>query len=83
MGKSPALIFKIMKMMNWQEYIDLNPEIMYGKPVLKGTRIPVDLIIEKLSLGETIEELLAAYPTISRDKILACLAYATAITVSD
>ncbi len=50
---------------------------MYGKPVLKGTRIPVDLITEKLSMGETVEDLLEAYPTINREKILACLAFVT------
>jgi uncharacterized protein (DUF433 family) len=62
-------------MINWKDYIELNPDIMYGKPVLIGTRIPVDLIIEKLSLGESMDDMLAAYPTINREKVLACLAY--------
>lgn len=65
--------------MDWREHIEQHPEVMYGKPVLKGTRIPVDLIIEKLSLGETMDDLLAAYPTLDRERILACLAYATAL----
>lgn len=65
--------------MDWRTYIEQNPKVMYGKAVLKGTRIPVDLIIEKLSLGETLEDLLAAYPTLGREHILACLAYATAM----
>lgn len=65
--------------MDWREYIEQNPQIMYGKPILKGTRIPVDLIIEKLSLGETLEDLLEAYPTLNRNHILSCLAYATAM----
>lgn len=38
--------------MDWREHIERNPDIMYGKPVLKGTRIPVDLITEKLSMGK-------------------------------
>lgn len=63
--------------MDWREHIEQHPEVMYGKPVLKGTRIPVDLITEKLSLGETIEDMLEAYPTLNREKILACLAYVT------
>lgn len=66
-------------MIDWKEHIEMNPDIMYGKPVLIGTRIPVDLIIEKLSLGESIDGILEAYPTISREKVLSCLAYATAL----
>ena len=65
--------------MNWRDHIDANPEILFGKPAIKGTRIGVDLIIEKLSLGETIEDLLAAYPMINEEKIYACLAFATAM----
>ena len=66
-------------MIDWKDHIELNPDIMYGKPVLIGTRIPVDLIIEKLSLGESIENMIAAYPTINREKVLSCLAYAAAL----
>ena len=47
---------------NWNKYIETNPKIMFGKPVIIGTRIPVDLILEKLSLGETTEQLLKSYP---------------------
>lgn len=63
--------------MDWRAHIEQSPEVMYGKPVFKGTRIPIDLITEKLSLGETIEDMIEAYPTLSREKILACLAYVT------
>ena len=48
--------------MDWRNHIEQNPEILYGKPIIKGTRIPVDLVTEKLSLGETNEDLLAALP---------------------
>jgi uncharacterized protein (DUF433 family) len=65
--------------MDWKNYISENPKILYGKPVIKGTRIPVDLIIEKLSKGETIDYLLSAYPHINREQILACLSYATSL----
>jgi len=58
--------------MNWQEHITTDPAIMYGKSVIKGTRIPVDLILEKLALGETLDGLLQAYPTVDR-KVLAAL----------
>ncbi|MBA4140857.1 MAG: DUF433 domain-containing protein [Segetibacter sp.] len=62
--------------MNWQEYIMSNPEIMFGKPCIKGTRISVDLVVEKLANGETIEYLLTAYPRLTKEGILACLQYA-------
>ena len=63
---------------DWKEHIDAKPEILFGKPVIKDTRIPVDLIIEKLSFGESIEELLEAYPRIKREQVLACLSFALA-----
>lgn len=63
--------------MDWRTYITQDPKIMYGKPVIKGTRVPVDLITEKLSKGETFDYLLSAYPHIKMEQLLACLAYAT------
>ncbi|HMV45083.1 MAG TPA: DUF433 domain-containing protein [Leptospiraceae bacterium] len=63
--------------MDVKEYITRDPKIMFGKPVIKGTRIPVDLILEKLALGETIEQLLLAYPKINQVSINACLLYAS------
>ncbi len=64
-------------MINWKEYITTDPEILYGKPVIKGTRIPVDLVLEKLAYGETIKDLLNAYPNIDKDSINACLLFAS------
>jgi uncharacterized protein (DUF433 family) len=63
--------------MVWQEYISSDPAVMYGKPVIKGTRIPVDLILEKLGSGETTSDLLLAYPNISMEAISACLYFAS------
>jgi uncharacterized protein (DUF433 family) len=62
--------------MNWQQYIENNPEIMFGKPVIKDTRIPVALILEKLGHGMTHDELLKAYPRLNIESIRACLFYA-------
>ena len=62
--------------MNWQEHIISSPEIMFGKPCVKGTRIPVDLVVEKLANGESIEYLLTAYPRLTREDIFGCLQYA-------
>jgi uncharacterized protein (DUF433 family) len=65
--------------MDYQDHIISNPEILYGKPTIKGTRIGVDLIIEKLAAGESIEQLMMAYPHITKEQIYACLSYATAV----
>jgi uncharacterized protein (DUF433 family) len=61
--------------MNYNERISLDPNIMLGKPVIKGTRIPVELILKKLSEGMTQEELIKAYPSLSKEDILAALSY--------
>lgn len=63
-------------MIEWRSHIESNPSIMYGKPVIKDTRIPADLILEKLSEGETIGELLEAYPRITQEDVFAVLAFA-------
>lgn len=52
---------------------------MLGKPCLRGTRIPVYLVLEKLGAGETTEEILAAYPQLTKDHIKAALQYAALI----
>lgn len=61
--------------MNYKERITTDPNIMLGKPVIKGTRITVELILRKLSEGMTMEELLGAYPHLKREDILAALSY--------
>lgn len=53
-----------------------DPKIMMGKPVVSGTRITVELILEKLSFGESIEQVLAAYPNLTREAIFAALSFA-------
>ena len=56
--------------------IEINPSVLQGKPVIRNTRIPVELLLRKLSEGATVEELLDAYPRITKDDIQACLVYA-------
>ena len=53
-----------------------DPEVMMGKPVVAGTRITVELILEKLAAGETTEQLLDAHPRLTREAIQAALAFA-------
>ena len=63
--------------MNYTKYIESRPDIMLGKPVIKGTRITVKLIIQKLSEGATHEELIKAYPSLTTKNIFIALAYAS------
>jgi uncharacterized protein (DUF433 family) len=62
--------------MNAYTMIETKPEVMLGKPVIKGTRIPVDLIVRKLGEGASFEDLLDGYPNLSREAIQAALIYA-------
>lgn len=61
------------------ERIAIDPEICHGQAHIKGTRIPVHQIVLMLANGDTIEELLTDYPSLERQDILACLAYAGAL----
>lgn len=71
-----AMSCKGVVMRNWREHIVSDPEILLGKPTVKGTRISVELILGWLAEGWTFEQLLEAYPHISRDDVLAALAFA-------
>lgn len=63
--------------------IDSNPAVMMGKPVVAGTRITVELILEKLAAGETIEDLLEAHPRLTRECVLAALGFAAKALKAD
>ena len=56
--------------------IEINPQVMLGKPVIRGTRIPVEVILRKLSEGATEADLLDAFPRLCRDDIQAAIRYA-------
>lgn len=60
----------------WEDRIEVNPEVLVGKPVVKGTRIAVEFVIDLLAQGWSEEEILHNYPTLSRKDVHACLAYA-------
>lgn len=62
--------------MNWKDRISFDPKVMFGKAVIKNTRIPVELILEKLAAGQSNEDLLKAYPRITLADIQACLLFA-------
>ena len=56
--------------------IEIDPDVMQGKPVVRGTRVPVELLLRKLAEGASFDDLLDAYPRLTADDIRACLAYA-------
>lgn len=59
--------------------ISIDPEICHGKACVRGTRIPVSLILGMLASGDSIDAILADYPSLGREDILACLAYGAAL----
>jgi len=59
--------------------IEINPEILSGKPVIKGTRIPVYVILNLLSEGYSINEIIEFYPDLTREDILECIKYASKV----
>tara|TARA_R110002124_G_scaffold282524_3_gene457734 strand:+ start:5098 stop:5328 length:231 start_codon:yes stop_codon:yes gene_type:complete len=62
--------------MGWQKYVDSDPQILFGKPKIKGARITVELILEKLGESLSEKELLESYPHITKSQIKACLQFA-------
>jgi len=63
--------------MPWSERITVDPEILAGKPVIRGSRMSVELILDLLADGKTEAEIVCEYPGITREDILACLSYAS------
>ena len=65
-----------MQQIDYKEYIEVNPEVRFGKPVIKGTRITVYDVLQWLASGMTHDEILADFPQLSENALLACLSYA-------
>lgn len=65
--------------MNWQDRITVDTKVLVGKPVVRGTRIAVELLIELLAEGWTREQILENYPQLTADDIQAALHYATEV----
>ncbi|MBE9168692.1 DUF433 domain-containing protein [Pleurocapsales cyanobacterium LEGE 06147] len=63
--------------MSWQERIIIDPEILVGKPVIKGTRLSVEFIIDLLAQGWSETDILRNYPRLTQEDIKACLSYAS------
>lgn len=63
-------------MSDYKEYIEINPEIRFGKPIIKGTRITVYDVLSWFANGLSTDEIIEEFPELSADQIKACLAYA-------
>lgn len=63
--------------MDWRDRISVDPRILAGKPVVKGTRISVEMVVDLLAAGWTHEQILDSYPTLSEGDVRACLGYAS------
>jgi uncharacterized protein (DUF433 family) len=60
---------------DWRSRISINPQVCFGKPCIKGTRLWVSLILDFLASGMSMEEILEEYPQLKREDIQACIAY--------
>ena len=65
---------------SWQHFVTSDPAVMHGQACIKGTRIPVSLVLGALADGMTVEEVVAEYPSLSPDAVSAALAYGAAVT---
>ena len=70
-------------MVEWRERIEVNPEVMTGEPVIKGTRLTGDHVVELLAEGWTTSQIIEEYPGVSAEDISACLAYASELIKSE
>ena len=61
---------------NWKDHIQSTPTVLRGKPRIKGTRIPVSLILGYLAAGDSFDDIIQEFPDLSKQQILACLDYA-------
>jgi uncharacterized protein (DUF433 family) len=76
MVRFTCLEARVRGFMDWRSRIVIDPKILVGKPVIRGTRIAVELVVDLLAAGWTHQQLVESYPHISEQDILACLTYA-------
>lgn len=69
--------------MKWQDRIMIDPAVLVGKPVVKGTRLAVEFVVDLLAEGWTEAEILEEYPILKPEDIRACLGYASAMLHSE
>lgn len=69
--------------MDWRDRIEINPKVLVGKPVIRGTRISVELVLQMMAAGVSEAEILDNYPSLSPDDLQACVAYAAELVASE
>ena len=69
--------------MDWRQRIEVNPQILVGKPVIKGTRISVELVVDLLARGYDVKQIIQQYDHLTAEDIQACLAYASDVLSSE
>ncbi len=71
-------------MADWRGKIVVDPDIMFGKPVIAGTRIPVENILRKLAQGRSVDDIITIdYPQLTKDQVLATIAYASDVVAME
>ena len=75
--KIPVHCCELESFMNWKEYISTDPNVLLGKPIIKGTRVSVELVLDRLADGWTHEAILRAYPNLTKQAIQAVFAFAS------
>lgn len=73
----------MFRSMRLPDRIEIRPDVMKGKPCIKGTRIPVYLLLQKMAAGETTEGILSAYPQLKAADLTACLEYAAQLAAEE
>jgi len=68
-----------MSRVDWRERVIIDPDVHHGDPCIKGTRIPVSVIVGSIADGTSVEEVCAAYPRLSLDDVRAAMAYAAEV----
>jgi uncharacterized protein (DUF433 family) len=69
--------------MDWRDRIVVDPRILVGKPVVRGTRIAVEMVVDLMAAGWTHQQILDSYPTLTEEDLRACLAYASEVLHSE
>ena len=72
-----------MSRINWHNFIVIDPEIHHGEPCIKGTRVPVAILVGSIADGMTIEQVIQEYPQLHREAVQAALAYAADVVRQD
>lgn len=65
--------------MNWKDRITVDPKVLVGKPIIRGTRISVELLMDRLADGWSMEQILESYPRVTRDDVLAAISFVTEV----